>query len=81
MADPKRPSTASTVKLDDSLPDTAGEPDKATAELSAVVDELLSQLSAKFSNISSELLGKMDDMSRRLDNLEAAIQAQKPGDK
>lgn len=32
--------------------------DKATAELSAVVDELLNQLSTKFSTISSELLSK-----------------------
>ncbi|KAF2806495.1 uncharacterized protein BDZ99DRAFT_394408, partial [Mytilinidion resinicola] len=46
-----------------------------SGELTAVVDELLGQLSNKFSTISSELLSKMDDMSRRLDNLEATIQA------
>jgi hypothetical protein len=34
--------------------------DKATAELSAVVDELLNQLSTKFSTISSELLSKSE---------------------
>ncbi|ORY19524.1 heat shock factor binding protein 1-domain-containing protein [Clohesyomyces aquaticus] len=48
--------------------------DASTAELTAVVDELLGQLNQKFSTISSELLSKMDDMSRRLDNLEATIQ-------
>ncbi|KAH8702759.1 heat shock factor binding protein 1-domain-containing protein [Phaeosphaeriaceae sp. PMI808] len=46
----------------------------SSGELAAVVDELLSQLNTKFSTISSELLSKMDDMSRRLDNLEATIQ-------
>ncbi|OCK93180.1 uncharacterized protein K441DRAFT_148816 [Cenococcum geophilum 1.58] len=49
--------------------------DTASSELTAVVDELLGQLSTKFSSISSELITKMDDMSRRLDNLEATIQA------
>ncbi|KAF2705844.1 hypothetical protein K504DRAFT_459936 [Pleomassaria siparia CBS 279.74] len=48
--------------------------DTGTSELTAVVDELLNQLNTKFSSISSELLAKMDDMSRRLDNLEATIQ-------
>ncbi|OAL05299.1 hypothetical protein IQ06DRAFT_289520 [Phaeosphaeriaceae sp. SRC1lsM3a] len=47
----------------------------SSGELAAVVDDLLSQLNTKFSTISSELLAKMDDMSRRLDNLEATIQA------
>ncbi|QDS77244.1 hypothetical protein FKW77_003254 [Venturia effusa] len=51
--------------------------DKATAELSIVVDELLNQLSAKFAGISEELISKMDDMSKRLDNLESSIQAGK----
>ncbi|KAH7384324.1 heat shock factor binding protein 1-domain-containing protein [Phaeosphaeria sp. MPI-PUGE-AT-0046c] len=46
----------------------------SSVELAAVVDDLLSQLNTKFSTISSELLAKMDDMSRRLDNLEATIQ-------
>ncbi|KAF2786521.1 hypothetical protein K505DRAFT_368164 [Melanomma pulvis-pyrius CBS 109.77] len=48
--------------------------DTAASELTAVVDELLNQLNTKFSSISSELLSKMDDMSRRLDNLEATVQ-------
>ncbi|KAJ9629465.1 hypothetical protein H2203_001839 [Taxawa tesnikishii (nom. ined.)] len=49
--------------------------DTAPAELTAVVDDLLNQLTTKFSNISSELISKMDEMSRRLDSLEATIQA------
>ncbi|CAO2655183.1 Nn.00g102470.m01.CDS01 [Neocucurbitaria sp. VM-36] len=46
-----------------------------SGELAVVVDDLLNQLNTKFSTISSELLAKMDDMSRRLDNLEATMQA------
>ncbi|KAK0362941.1 hypothetical protein LTR91_010094 [Friedmanniomyces endolithicus] len=53
--------------------DTAS--DTAPSDLVAVVDDLLNQLSSKFSNLSGELIGKMDEMSRRLDNLEATIQA------
>ncbi|OAL46753.1 hypothetical protein IQ07DRAFT_590287 [Pyrenochaeta sp. DS3sAY3a] len=48
---------------------------EGSGELAAVVDDLLNQLNTKFTSISSELLAKMDDMSRRLDNLEATIQA------
>ncbi|KAG9246743.1 heat shock factor binding protein 1-domain-containing protein [Calycina marina] len=47
----------------------------AQAELSVVVDELLYTLSNKFAGISSEIFAKMDEMSRRLDNLEATIQS------
>lgn len=47
----------------------------SSSELAAVVDDLLNQLNTKFTTISSDLLSKMDDMSRRLDNLEAQIQA------
>ncbi|PSS12944.1 hypothetical protein M430DRAFT_68100 [Amorphotheca resinae ATCC 22711] len=47
----------------------------APAELSAVVDELLNSLSNKFASVSKEIFSKMDDMSRRLDNLEAALQS------
>ncbi|EKD19924.1 hypothetical protein LZ554_004580 [Drepanopeziza brunnea f. sp. 'monogermtubi'] len=49
--------------------------DAAPAELSAVVDELLNSLSNKFAGVSSEIFAKMDEMSRRLDNLEAALQS------
>ncbi|KAI7267153.1 hypothetical protein KC345_g8012 [Hortaea werneckii] len=47
----------------------------APSELVNVVDDLLAQLQNKFSNVSAELVGKLDEMSRRLDNLEATIQA------
>lgn len=49
------------------------------AELSAVVDELLNSLSNKFAGVSSEIFAKMDEMSRRLDNLEATLQANAEG--
>ncbi|KAM0698336.1 hypothetical protein Q7P36_001802 [Cladosporium allicinum] len=56
-------------------------PETQPADLVQVVDDLLNQLSSKFSSMSSELIQKMDDMSRRLDNLEATIQAGKaPGE-
>ncbi|KAJ4372688.1 hypothetical protein N0V86_008052 [Didymella sp. IMI 355093] len=55
----------------------------SSTELAAVVDDLLNQLNSKFTTVSSDLLSKIhmlmlgtvDDMSRRLDNLEAQIQA------
>ncbi|KAF2659705.1 hypothetical protein K491DRAFT_775410 [Lophiostoma macrostomum CBS 122681] len=53
--------------------------DTSTGELTAVVDDLLNQLNTKFSSVSTELLAKMDDMSRRLDNLEATIQGGEGG--
>ncbi|KAI9779730.1 MAG: hypothetical protein M1839_007228 [Geoglossum umbratile] len=46
----------------------------APAELTAVVDELLNSLSARFASVSSEIFSKMDEMSRRLDSLEANLQ-------
>ncbi|KAI1135708.1 heat shock factor-binding protein [Hypoxylon sp. FL0543] len=49
--------------------------DKSSDELIAVVEDLLNALSAKFSGVSNELFAKMDEMSRRLDNLEAALRA------
>ncbi|CZT41028.1 uncharacterized protein RSE6_00708 [Rhynchosporium secalis] len=51
----------------------------APAELSAVVDELLNSLSNKFAGVSSEIFAKMDEMSRRLDNLEANLQSNSEG--
>jgi len=47
----------------------------APAELSAVVDELLNSLTTKFNSVSSQIFSKLDDMSKRLDNLEATLQA------
>ncbi|TID18964.1 heat shock factor binding protein 1-domain-containing protein [Venturia nashicola] len=70
-ASSNRSSTTTTARPE------SGTTDKATAELSIVVDELLNQLSAKFAGISEELISKMDDMSKRLDNLESSIQAGK----
>ncbi|KAJ5246182.1 hypothetical protein N7468_001165 [Penicillium chermesinum] len=47
----------------------------AQGQLTAAVDELLDQLQSKFDNISKEMFGKLDDMTRRLDELEASLTA------
>ncbi|KAF4976509.1 hypothetical protein FZEAL_6827 [Fusarium zealandicum] len=59
-------------------PDNAS--DDARADVTAAVEELLNSLSNKFAGVSSEIFAKMDEMSRRLDNLEAALQENKPKD-
>ncbi|KAH7188560.1 uncharacterized protein FIESC28_06383 [Fusarium coffeatum] len=71
--DPK-PDTAANNK-----PENAS--DDARADVTAAVEELLNSLSNKFAGVSSEIFAKMDEMSRRLDNLEAALQeSNKPKD-
>ncbi|KAJ5279467.1 hypothetical protein N7478_004839 [Penicillium angulare] len=47
----------------------------AQGQLTAAVDELLDQLQGKFDNVSKEVFGKLDDMTRRLDELEASLSA------
>ncbi|KAM5342571.1 hypothetical protein ACJ41O_013537 [Fusarium nematophilum] len=54
--------------------------DDARADVTAAVEELLNTLSNKFAGVSSEIFAKMDEMSRRLDNLEAALQESKAKD-
>jgi len=49
--------------------------DDARTDLSAAVDDLLNSLSNKFASMSSEIFAKMDEMTRRLDNLEAKLMA------
>ncbi|OIW29630.1 hypothetical protein CONLIGDRAFT_631710 [Coniochaeta ligniaria NRRL 30616] len=49
--------------------------DDPKQELAAQIDELLNTLSNKFSGVSSEIFAKMDEMSRRLDNLENQLKA------
>ncbi|KAL2023912.1 hypothetical protein VTK56DRAFT_689 [Thermocarpiscus australiensis] len=51
--------------------------DDARAELTAQLEDLLNTLSNKFAGVSSEIFAKMDEMSRRLDNLEAQLMANK----
>ena len=50
-------------------------PADAPSELTAAVDDLLETVRSKFSTATTEMLAKMDDMSRRLDNLEAVLRA------
>ena len=47
----------------------------APSELTAAVDDLLETVRSKFSTATTEMLAKMDDMSRRLDNLEAVLRS------
>lgn len=42
-------------------------------ELTKAVDDLLDEMRKRYGNVSRELLGKMDEMSRRLDQLEASL--------
>ncbi|KAM0558562.1 hypothetical protein ACHAPJ_004757 [Fusarium lateritium] len=70
--DPKLDTTAN-VKPENSS-------DDARADVTAAVEELLNSLSNKFAGVSSEIFAKMDEMSRRLDNLEAALQESKSKD-
>ncbi|RYP08024.1 hypothetical protein DL764_002170 [Monosporascus ibericus] len=51
------------------------EASSSSDELTIVVEDLLNSLSSKFAGVSSEIFAKMDEMSKRLDNLEAALQA------
>ncbi|KAI9838143.1 MAG: hypothetical protein M1837_002638 [Sclerophora amabilis] len=70
---------ASSQDVNDALQQATNGSDDAPAELTAVVDELLDSLSSKFSSVSSEIFTKMDEMSRRLDSLEGAIQSSDSG--
>lgn len=63
----------------DSSTAQANTSDDARAELSAQIEDLLNTLSNKFSGVSSEIFAKMDEMSRRLDNLESQLKANNDG--
>jgi len=47
--------------------------DKSAHQLALAVDDLLHQLQHKFDNVSTEIFGKLDDMARRLDQLESSL--------
>lgn len=51
-------------------------------ELTVMIDDMLNDLTGKFHAITSEIMAKMDDMGRRIDNLEASLnhEAQKAED-
>ncbi|UNI18987.1 hypothetical protein JDV02_005212 [Purpureocillium takamizusanense] len=53
--------------------DKATSSESTNADVSAAVEDLLNTLSNKFASVSSEIFAKMDEMSRRLDNLESAL--------
>ncbi|KAE8331637.1 heat shock factor binding protein 1-domain-containing protein [Aspergillus sergii] len=54
-------------------PPTGEQATDAQGQLAAAVDDLLDQLQHKFDNVSREMFGKLDDMARRLDELEASL--------
>jgi len=73
MASNKDDSNASQVDpSDDALAGHA-----AQHEFAAQLDDLINSLSNRFAGVSSEIFAKMDEMSRRLDNLEARLGATK----
>ncbi|CAI7584465.1 unnamed protein product [Penicillium glandicola] len=47
----------------------------AQGQLTAAIDDLLNELQSKFDNVSAEMFGKLDDMTKRLDELEASLTA------
>ncbi|KAJ4145485.1 hypothetical protein LMH87_004334 [Akanthomyces muscarius] len=49
--------------------------DDAPTEFNAAVEELLNTIQNKFAGVSSEIFAKLDDMSSRLDKLEAELRA------
>ncbi|KAG7288853.1 hypothetical protein NEMBOFW57_005212 [Staphylotrichum longicolle] len=64
-------------KNDSTANQTSSTNDDARTELTAQVEDLLNTLSNKFAGVSSEIFAKMDEMSRRLDNLEAQLKENK----
>ncbi|EKV10664.1 Heat shock factor binding 1 [Penicillium digitatum] len=48
---------------------------EAQGQLTAAVDDLLNELQTKFDKVSTEMFGKLDDMTKRLDELEASLTA------
>lgn len=42
-------------------------------ELSVMIDDMLADLTGRFHAVTSEIMAKMDDMGRRIDNLESSL--------
>ncbi|KAK3937668.1 heat shock factor-binding protein 1 [Diplogelasinospora grovesii] len=61
----------------DSSASQTNKSEDASAELTAHIEDLLNTLSNKFAGVSSEIFAKMDEMSRRLDNLESQLMSNK----
>ncbi|CDM30683.1 hypothetical protein DTO013E5_670 [Penicillium roqueforti] len=81
MADESK--SPSPDKLESSLPEgksLLSQPNSdAQGQLTAAVDDLLNELQSKFDNVSTEMFGKLDDMTKRLDELEASLAAASSG--
>ncbi|KAF6808369.1 hypothetical protein CMUS01_08014 [Colletotrichum musicola] len=61
----------------DSSANQSATSEDAKGDVNAAVEELLNTISNKFAGVSSEIFAKMDEMSRRLDKLEAELLANK----
>ncbi|KAL1852965.1 hypothetical protein Plec18170_005547 [Paecilomyces lecythidis] len=70
----EQPASTSASKAPGSpVPPTSAADASGSQELAAAVDDLLDQLQHKFDNVSNEIFGKLDEMARRLDELEASL--------
>ncbi|KAH7106221.1 heat shock factor binding protein 1-domain-containing protein [Auriculariales sp. MPI-PUGE-AT-0066] len=69
---PKPPQSASNSSS--TVPPTKPEDISSPHELTAFVEMLLGQLETKFDDMSNQLLERMNQMSSRVDSLEASIQ-------
>ncbi|KAK8147202.1 hypothetical protein G3M48_002000 [Beauveria asiatica] len=58
---------------DSNTPVQSNSGDDARTEFNAAVEELLNTIQNKFAGVSSEIFAKLDDMSSRLDKLEAEL--------
>ncbi|KFH47594.1 hypothetical protein ACRE_014620 [Hapsidospora chrysogenum ATCC 11550] len=67
----------SSTNPDDKNPEQANASEESAPDVIVAVDELLSTLSNKFASVSSEIFAKMDEMSRRIDKLEAELMESK----
>ncbi|KMP08859.1 hypothetical protein CIHG_07029 [Coccidioides immitis H538.4] len=70
---PNRASITSPSTTKQGTPAEASTEDNGSQQLAVAVDDLLDQLQHRFTNVSNEIFGKLDDMARRLDELEASL--------
>nr|KMM71875.1 hypothetical protein CPAG_08176 [Coccidioides posadasii RMSCC 3488] len=70
---PNRASITSPSTIKQGTPAEASTEDNGSQQLAVAVDDLLDQLQHRFTSVSNEIFGKLDDMARRLDELEASL--------
>ncbi|RAL13956.1 heat shock factor-binding 1 family protein [Aspergillus homomorphus CBS 101889] len=70
---PPPPPAQPATTLENQEHPTTTPPSSIQSELNAAVDDLLDQLQHKFDGVSRDIFAKLDDMARRLDELEASL--------